>query len=179
MKTPTCKHCNKEGHYETFCPNKPRKPIKSKVEVMNWKTYQEKKAKAPQPKKTPTPLEKKSIQELVKLADLVFAKWIKKRDALTDGTFKCISCNQFHSLKSADAGHFYSRRFNAVRFHEDNVHLECQTDNRLNDNHLIGYRANLEAKIGSERLKWLDEHYRDGHKWNREELLEIIKRYKV
>lgn len=27
MKTPLCKHCGKEGHYQTFCPSKPRKPI--------------------------------------------------------------------------------------------------------------------------------------------------------
>lgn len=26
-KTPYCKHCLKEGHYQTFCPSKPRKPI--------------------------------------------------------------------------------------------------------------------------------------------------------
>lgn len=43
MKTPVCKHCLKEGHYQTFCPNKPRKPIKSKIELMSWKSYQEKK----------------------------------------------------------------------------------------------------------------------------------------
>lgn len=27
MKTPTCKHCGKEGHYQTFCPYKKRSPI--------------------------------------------------------------------------------------------------------------------------------------------------------
>lgn len=26
-KTVICKHCNKEGHYQTFCPSKPRKAI--------------------------------------------------------------------------------------------------------------------------------------------------------
>lgn len=183
------------------------KPIKSKVTSMSWDQYQaKKKSKAkenkpiekqtwiagegyhreneiwrPNENKKPKPkrLEEKSVQELMKLADIVFAKWIKKRDSLTDGTFKCISCNRFHSSKIGDAGHFYSRRFSAVRYHEDNVHLECQMDNRGNDNHLDGYKVNLEAKIGSERLKWLQDNYNKGHKWQREELIELIKKYKV
>lgn len=66
MKTPICKHCLKEGHYQTFCPNKPRKPIKKeykchlktdlsyidltgtvKVEAMSWEKYQQKKGNKP------------------------------------------------------------------------------------------------------------------------------------
>lgn len=121
----------------------------------------------------------KSIPELIKLADIVFSRWIKKRDAFGDGTFKCISCGQFKSIKVAQNGHYYSRNFTAVRYHEDNCHLECVGCNCLDDHHLIGYRANLEIKIGSERLKWLDDNYKSGHKWDRSDLLELIKKYKL
>lgn len=59
-KNPKCTHCNKEGHYQTFCPNKPRKPIKSKVTEMSWEQYQDKKSK---PKEKPKPIKKISDKQ--------------------------------------------------------------------------------------------------------------------
>ena len=48
-KTPTCKHCNEEGHYKTWCPKLPRKPIKTTP-----KPRKTAKAVSKPKKKTPT-----------------------------------------------------------------------------------------------------------------------------
>lgn len=31
MKIPVCKHCYRKGHYKTFCPIRPQKPIVNRV----------------------------------------------------------------------------------------------------------------------------------------------------
>lgn len=198
MKQIICKHCKAVNQHHSFQCHTQRKPIrpkvgdiigtqqiisidksgsKHKVTWMSKKAYDAKKKAKEKPK--PKRLEEKSVQELMKLADIVFAKWVKKRDSLTDGTFKCISCGLFKSTKEMQNGHYFSRRYSAVRYHEDNNNGECESCNCGDNNHLDGYKVNLEAKIGSERLKWLQENYNKGHKWEREELIELIKKYKV
>lgn len=78
MKNPICKHCLKEGHYQTFCPNKPRKPIKSKVEVMSWEKYQQKKGNKPvKPNKKINPISDKEKKRLAEYR-IVRDKFLKE-----------------------------------------------------------------------------------------------------
>ena len=50
--------------------------------------------------------------------DREFSRYIRLRDALPDGTFKCISCGQVKDLSQADCGHYVNRRHMATRFDE-------------------------------------------------------------
>lgn len=125
-----------------------------------------------------TPTSKHTVTELLKLAEIVFNRWIRKRDSYSDGTFKCITCGEWKSIKDMDAGHFYSKTYAATRFDEDNVHSECSYCNRIDPNHMIGYRINLVVKIGEDRVERLRSIHKSSKKWTREELLEIIKKYK-
>ena len=71
-----------------------------------------------------TPQKKKS--NLIDKLDKVFSAYIRLRDAMPSGYFKCISCGQIKPFEQADCGHFFSRRHHSVRFDEDDCHAECR-----------------------------------------------------
>lgn len=89
--------------------------------------YIKKNKKAAQNKnKEPKKRVTKSKPNLVKKLDKVFSAYIRLRDVMPSGYFKCISCNQIKPFAQADAGHFYTRKNMATRYDEQNVFCECR-----------------------------------------------------
>ena len=113
-----------------------------------------------------------SIPQLTKKAEKVFNAYIRKRD---EG-LPCISCGQYRPLQ---AGHYVPVKGGSfLRFHEWNVSGECAGCNGFDEFHLIGYRRNLINKIGEDAVRWLEDNRRTVKKWTRDELNEIINKYK-
>lgn len=124
-------------------------------------------------KKSPT------LSTLVDKLDTVFSKYIRLRDAMPSGTFRCISCGRIKPIEQADCGHFHSRRHMSTRFDEDNCHAECRACNRFSADHIIGYRENLIKKIGQQRFLILEVKAHDTKKWSHFELEQLIKYYRA
>ena len=119
---------------------------------------------------------RKSLPRLKSELQIIFNSYIRERDK----NQPCISCGQFKPLQ---AGHFFPvQGYDALRFDQDNVHGECAGCNCFDEGHLIGYQDNLRIRIGNERLEELKERARDykknGYKWTRSELEEMIIIYK-
>ena len=114
-----------------------------------------------------------TVQDLMKVAQQVFNKYIRLRD---EGNL-CISCGKIP--KKGNAGHMYSAGgyFN-VRFDERNVHLQCEYCNSFLSGNLLPYRENLLAKLGYEEFERLSVDAMKTRKFTREELKEIIEIYK-
>jgi len=122
-------------------------------------------------------MKKLTTGKLLKKLQKVFNEYIRLRDQ----DKPCIACGNYFDKK--DAGHYFATSgYSGLRFDEDNVHGECAGCNRFNDSHLIGYGINLPSKIGETDYKALllkaDEYKRDGIKWDRTELEELIELYK-
>jgi hypothetical protein len=114
-----------------------------------------------------------TVQDVVKAAQIVFNKYIRERDKAQP----CISCGS--QPKKENAGHFWNANNHwNVRFDEDNVHLQCERCNSFLSGNLIEYRANLITKIGQERFEQLESRARVTRKFTKDELKEIIKKYK-
>lgn len=111
--------------------------------------------------------------------DKEFSLFIRLRDAMPSGHFRCISCGQIKPFEQADCGHFHSRRHLATRFDEDNAHAECRACNRFSADHLIGYERNLIAKIGQQRFDMLKVKAASTCKMSDFEYKELIKYYKI
>ena len=96
----------------------------------------------------------KSRKGLIAEADKWFSRYIRIRDTDAYGVGRCIDCGKPVTAVYADCGHFYSRRHLAVRWDEDNAHIQAKGCNyrmgepEKND----GYRKRLIAKIGQERF---------------------------
>ena len=124
-------------------------------------------------KKTRLKKELMSLQDWLKLAQMTFNKYIRHRDK----GLNCISCDK--PPKKANAGHFYSQGGHSnVRFHEDNVHLQCEHCNSYLSGNLLNYRIGIEKRIGTARLIVLEVIAHETKKWTIQELNEIIEMYK-
>ncbi len=138
-----------------------RKPKKKK-------TYEDdlfKKDRNPSCKRTADP---------VKKLDKVFSAYIRLRDAMPNGCFRCISCGHIKRFEQGDCGHYHSRTHMATRWEPDNCHMECRACNRASSDHLIGYRKNLVEKIGLDRINRLEMMAHSQKHWMDFELKEKI-----
>lgn len=111
--------------------------------------------------------------ELKKKVQRAFNKWIRERDK----DLPCISCGKH--VEKYDCGHYVAQGSSGLlRYNEDNCHSQCRACNRFKHGNLINYRLGLIAKIGEDRVNWLEEHRNDVKKWTRQELEELLEKYK-
>ncbi len=91
-------------------------------------------------------------------ADRQFSRFIRLRDAIPGGAFRCISCGQFKRIEQADCGHFHSRKHMATRFDELNAHAECRACKEEFDK--LNIRAKGIKQWSETDLKELSKHYK-------------------
>ena len=108
----------------------------------------------------------------IKEAQAAFNAWIRARDYGQP----CISCGRLHGGK-VNAGHYRSTKAAPeLRFHEENVHLQCEPCNTNLSGNILAYRVGLIAKIGMGRLMML-EGYHEPNKYTVDELKAIKAEY--
>ena len=117
---------------------------------------------------------------MVNKLDRVFSEYIRLRDSKPyEGRyFRCISCGQVKPFYEGDCGHFIPRTNMATRFDENNCHMECTMCNRADVYHMVGYRKNLEKKIGEEGVEELLRKKHTIVKLSKSDIEDKIKYYK-
>lgn len=119
---------------------------------------------------------KKSVDYKAKL-DKVFSLYIRLRDAMPSGYFKCISCGQIKPFEQADCGHYINRQHMATRFDEMNCNAQCRKCNRFDEGNIQGYRRGLVAKYGEQKILLLESKKNNTKKLSEFEYKELIKYY--
>lgn len=132
---------------------------------MIWKTYKRSKKK-----------KKDGIDYKAKL-DRVFSKFIRTRDSKDAGYFQCISCGEYKSLRQADCGHFYSRRFLSLRWDEKNCHTQCSHCNTFMEGNRQGFERGLIRKHGKEVLEYLESKKNNKVKMDKFIYITLVKEY--
>jgi len=100
--------------------------------------------------------------------------YIRERDRLEP----CISCGRWFD------GNWHAGHFNSVgshpelRFHEDNIHKQCFQCNAMKGGNRAEYEPRLIAKIGQEKVDWLNGPHQAAN-YTREQLLELEAYYKT
>lgn len=162
-----CKNCKEQFEPIKFLQKYCFKPecVKVWVETENAKQWTKKKSQMKADLTT--------LSDYLKLTQQVVNKYIRLRD---EG-LNCISCDL--PPKKKNAGHYYSQGgHSAVRFDEDNIHLQCEHCNTFLSGNLLNYQIGIEKRIGGEKLMQLQAKAHDVKKWTKEELKEIIEIYK-
>ena len=151
VKPKKCRHCKK--------PFTPVRPLQT---VCDWqcghalivanKEKADKRAEREQRKETKVKLDKlKTKSQWANEAQAAFNAFIRERDK----GLPCISSGRFTG--KMNAGHYLSRGAHPeLRFHEDNCHLQSEKDNSYLSGNQVDYRKGLIAKIGLERVEWLE-----------------------
>ena len=114
----------------------------------------------------------KSRADHLKETQAVFNKYIRIRDEADP----CISCGRFHQGQY-HAGHFRSiGAAPELRFSEYNCHKQCSVCNNYLSANLLEYRRGLVAKIGIEKVEWLEGPH-EAKKYTIDEIQAIKKEY--
>ena len=106
------------------------------------------------------PTEQKTYSELVKIADTLFAKAIKKKYCV-DGVIQCYTCSALMTWseekgnKNCHLSHFQSRRSHKIRWHEDNARPACYNCNVWNSGRIEVFEEKLIREIGREKVNEL------------------------
>ena len=119
-------------------------------------------------------MEVKPIGYWMKRAQSAFNAWVRARDAGQP----CISCGRHHQGQN-HAGHYRPAGSNPeLRFEPDNCHLQCAPCNSHLSGNLTAYRPALIAKIGLERVEWLEGPH-EPKRYRREDYQAIEAEYKA
>lgn len=162
-KIPTCKNCQKQGHYKTWCPSLPRKPIKSV-------------SKASQPKKAVVKAKKRSWY--VKELDRVFSLYIRQSKSDENGMGTCVTCGKYEYWGLLQNGHYYSRGKYSTRWHEDNCHIQCMRCNVMLKGNYTSYALYMFNKYGDDYMAELHKLAHSGEKIRTSTIREKIAYYK-
>lgn len=113
------------------------------------------------------------LPKLLKKAQIVFNAWIRERDKDRG----CISCGG----KVQQAGHYFSQgAHSSLRFDEINVNGQCIRCNLFLHGNLIQYGVGIIDKHGPmTHIDLLARSRSPLKKWTRDELNEIISKYKL
>lgn len=119
-------------------------------------------------------LDVKPLSYWMKRAQAAFNSWIRARDA----DLPCISCCRHHQGQY-HAGHYRPAGSNPeLRFEPDNCHKQCAPCNSHLSGNLTAYRPALIAKVGLERVEWLEGPH-EPKRYRREEYQAIEEEYKA
>ncbi len=102
----------------------------------------------------------KSHSDYMKKAQAAFNAWVRERDA----GLPCISCGTTADVQYA-AGHYRTTQAAPeLRFEPLNVHRQCNRNcNMGKSGNIIEYRIGLVARIGAEKVAWLEGPHEPKH----------------
>ena len=133
----------------------------------------------------------KSKSDYLKICDILFGNWIKKRDSDSNKNITCVCCGGTFNLKDKDKEgsnivqclHFVPRGTYSLRFNEINCHAGCSycnLDMHLNPEGLAykRYKRFLVDSVGEDYVREMEEQKRQINKLTESELLTIINQLK-
>lgn len=120
-----------------------------------------------------------------KKLEKAFNEFIRLRDA-PNGYGQCISCGKLVAYPNDNglwhAGHLYPRSvtYNALWFHEMNVHGQCHHCNTHLEGNTMAFREGVVARYGESVLEELElaKIKGQGRKWYDHEYAEMAKEYR-
>lgn len=110
--------------------------------------------------------------------DKEFSQYIRLRDCMPNGFFRCISCGQIKPFAQADCGHYINRQHMSTRFDEMNCNAQCRHCNRFDEGNIQGYRKGLVQKYGEQAVVLLEAKKNQHRKYSDFEYEALIKHYK-
>jgi hypothetical protein len=127
-------------------------------------------------KKQTLPSSKKKSSPKV-LLDLIFAKYLKKRNMMSDGKIFCFTSFKTFDLNKIDAGHFFDRGYMRYRWDFKNVFPQSITDNRFKSGNLEQYQTNLESLYGEDFVELRKQTLYEPYKIHADEIKHLISLY--
>lgn len=126
-----------------------------------------------------TGIKVKKKPDLKAKLDREFSLYVRLRDAMPGGWFRCVSCGEIKPFAQADCGHYINRQHMSTRFDEMNCNAQCRKCNRFMEGNPQGYRQGLVAKYGERQVLLLEAKKNQARKYSDFEYEQLIKYYKA
>jgi len=88
---------------------------------------------------------------------------------------ECITCKTVKPIKELQAGHFISRRVNALRFDPENLNVQCYSCNVMKYGEQYQYAKEIDLLYGDGKAQELHDRRFETHKFTIPELEEVIR----
>lgn len=99
---------------------------------------------------------KPTLKTIKKKADQVFSEYIRRLRTDHTGRSICVTCGKIAHWKELQAGHYFKRHHLGTRFHEDNVHCQCQQCNIFKNGNYTAYASFMYNKFGVKKMEHLE-----------------------
>ena len=124
---------------------------------------------------------KPTVSKLKKKLDIVFSRYIRERDCMaTTGDIDygvCVTCKQTKPIAKLQCGHFQYRTYSNTRYCERNCNAQCIGCNMFKQGEQYLHSLAIEDKYGEGTSDELVKKAKISHKWQIEELENMIKHY--
>lgn len=172
-----CKQCKTEINKTADCSTFYMKKGYCSIEHMAEHGLQKHKDAAAKKERKEHKARKEGLKtrgDYAKEAQTEFNRYIRLRD----GKLPCISCCRHHTGQY-HAGHYRTVGGHPeLRFNEDNCHKQCSVCNNHKSGNIVEYRINLKARIGVDRIEWLEGPH-EAKKYTVEQLKQIKADYRL
>jgi len=122
---------------------------------------------------------KLSLESLKALVARDLQMAIRMEAADDNGICCCVSCGTLGHYKVMQGGHFVSRKFNATKFNEQNIHVQCENCN----GHLKGnewkHAEHIDKTYGAGTAQALRDLADAGRRYYRYEILNMRDGYRA
>jgi hypothetical protein len=168
---PKCHNCKQpytrtRGGIETWCSPDCGLALARKKQKQKWDRDTRRMKKE---------LREKKVSYWIQKAQTAFNAYIRARDR----GLPCVSCGCPDGKGKRNAGHYRPAGVNgALRFHEANVHGQCERCNTSYSGNLTEYRKTLISRVGIIVVEWLDSNH-EVKRWTIPELQEVERYYKA
>ena len=98
-----------------------------------------------------------SISKLMKECDRLFSLRLRTNNADSEGICTCYTCGYRAPLKRVQAGHLISRWYKIIRWHENNVRVQCWVCNIYKKGDSLNFRNRLIDEIGESEVQILEK----------------------
>jgi len=88
------------------------------------------------------------MKKQIKHLDVLFSKFVRLRDADSDGLVRCCTCGKVDHWKKRQCGHFMSRRHLATRWEEKNTGSQCVSCNIFKQGEQVEFAKYLDKRYG-------------------------------
>lgn len=97
-----------------------------------------------------------SIAKLVDDIAVLMQKLVRLKAANGEGYCRCVTCGNYYHWKAMNGGHFISRKYQATKIIEENLHPQCVSCNGFPDNFVFAnYDEYMKATYGPEFVEEL------------------------
>lgn len=124
--------------------------------IKRTKPLRRKPAKSTRSSTASRAFKKRSIPVLQKELDRIFSIFIRMRDSNEQGIIRCITCGAILTFRTAQCGHFWSRRHISVRWDEQNTASQCVKCNIFDQGANQKFASALQRKYGESILQILE-----------------------